>query len=89
MKKKILEIWSSRSPAERTMAAGLAIVIGTLLCLWFIHVAGQQRDRLKLSVSALKSQSAAMEQQASAGCSQHQRARYPLQSKIFAEPCKA
>ena len=65
MKKKILEIWSSRSTAERTMAAGLAIVIGTLLCLWFVHVAGQQRDRLKLSVSALKSQSAAMEQQAS------------------------
>jgi type II secretory pathway component PulM len=65
MKKQILEIWSSRSPAERTMAAGLAIVIGTLLCLWFIHVAGQQRDRLKLSISVLKSQSAAMEQHTS------------------------
>ncbi len=65
MNKRILDLWSSRAPAERAAAAVLAIVIGALLCFWFIHIAGQERNRLKISVSALKSQSATMEQQSS------------------------
>ncbi len=65
MKKRMLDIWFSRAPVERKAAAVSAVVIGMLLCFWFIHVAGQERSRLKLSVSTLKSQSASMEENTS------------------------
>lgn len=65
MKKRMLDFWFSRSPSERTVAAVLAILMGALLCYWFIHVAEQERNRLKRSVSTLKSQAVAMEQQTS------------------------
>jgi hypothetical protein len=63
MIKRMFDLWSSRAPAERTAAAILAIVVGVLLCFWFLHIAGQERNRLKILVSTLKSQSAAMDQQ--------------------------
>ena len=65
MNKRILNLWSSRAPAEKAATAVLAIVIGALLCFWFIHIAGQERNRLKVRVSTLKSQSATMDQQSS------------------------
>ena len=64
MKARLLRLWTSRAPLERTIVATVAIVLAIALYAVFVNSAGQARTRLHASVTTLRSQASRLEQQA-------------------------
>ena len=64
MRARLLRLWESRAPRERRVIAVLAAVLGIALYLWIVQSAERARGQLKISVTALRTQAAGLEQQA-------------------------
>jgi general secretion pathway protein M len=64
MKARLLRLWTSRAPLERTIVATLAIVLGIALYAVFVKSAERARTQLRASVTSLRTQASHLEQQA-------------------------
>lgn len=64
MKTRLREAWVSRSPRERAIFAGLAVLLGVVLTAWFMQTAGRARAQLQASVTTLRAQAARLDEQA-------------------------
>ena len=58
------QAWESRSPRQRAAIAVAAAVLGIALYAWFVHSAGQARQKLNASVAVLRAQALRLDQQA-------------------------
>jgi len=58
MKAKLEEIWKSRTPRERWVITGLAIILIIASYGWFVTSAHQVRTRLHSSMATLRAQAA-------------------------------
>lgn len=65
MRARILKLWESRAPRERTFIAVLTIVLGVTMYLWLVTEADRARAQLRASVPVLQVQAVRLEQQAS------------------------
>lgn len=64
MKARLLSLWESRAPRERTIIIALAIVVGLALYAALMQTAWRARAQLRTSVTSLRTQAATLEQQA-------------------------
>ena len=64
MKARLRRLWESRAPRERAVIAALAMLLGVLLYIAFAQTAWRARAQLRTSVTTLRAQAAALEQQA-------------------------
>lgn len=64
MKARLLRLWESRAPRERTIIIALAIVVGLALYLALMQTAWRARTQLRTSVTSLRTQASTLEQQA-------------------------
>jgi general secretion pathway protein M len=64
MKARLLRLWASRSPLERTIVATLAIVLAITLYAVYVKSAERARAQLHASVTTLRTQASHLEQQA-------------------------
>jgi len=71
MKAALLKAWESRAPRERVVIAVLAAVLAAASYLLVLHSADRGRGQLRTSVATLRTQAAALDQQAS----EHERLR--------------
>jgi type II secretory pathway component PulM len=56
--------WKSLAPRHRNIAAALAVVMASVLYVWFVHSAWQTRVQLRANVMTLRAQAARLDQQA-------------------------
>lgn len=64
MKAALRRVWESRAPRERVVIAAAAAFLGATSYLWLLHSAHRAREQLGVSVAALRTQAAVLEQQA-------------------------
>ena len=64
MKARLRRLWESRAPRERAVIAALGMLLGVLLYIAFAQTAWRARAQLRTSVTTLRAQAAALEQQA-------------------------
>lgn len=64
IKTRLREIWESRAPRERMIIAVSAAVLAAALYVGLVDTATRERERLRASVTSLRSQANLLEQQA-------------------------
>ena len=64
MKAKLRQLWESRSPRERIVAAVLAAIVAAVLYAWLVQSADRARAQLRASVTKLRTEAVQLEQQA-------------------------
>jgi general secretion pathway protein M len=64
MKTRLRKLWESRAPRERAIIAASTVILGIALYLGLVHTATRERERLRASVTTLRSQANLLEQQA-------------------------
>ena len=64
VKTRLRELWESRAPRERVIIAVSAAVLAAALYVGLVDTATRERERLRTSVTTLRSQANLLEQQA-------------------------